>query len=46
MLFRSPAYIRSLQNCGVFSTVSYTGYKADDNGYSIDLRCVLAAPQQ
>ena len=41
-----PAYIRSLQNCGVFSTVSYTGYKADDDGYSIDLRCVLAAPQQ
>ena len=25
---------------------SYTGYKADDDGYSIDLRCVLAAPQQ
>ena len=41
-----PAYIRSLQHCGVFSTVSYTGYKADDDGYSIDLRCVLAAPQQ
>ena len=41
-----PAYIRSLQNCGCFSTVSYTGYKADDDGYSIDLRCVLAAPQQ
>ena len=41
-----PSYIRSLQDCGVFSTVSYTGYKADDDGYSIDLRCVLAAPQQ
>lgn len=40
-----PTYIRSLQNCGVFSTVSYTGYTADDNGYSIDLRCILAAPQ-
>lgn len=43
-----PNYIRSLQNCGVFSTVSYTGYSADngdDGGYSIDLRCVLAAPQ-
>lgn len=40
-----PTYIRSLQNCGVFSTVSYTGYTADDTGYSIDLRCVLAAPQ-
>ncbi len=41
-----PTYIRSLQSCGVFSTVSYTGYNADDDGYSIDLRCVLAAPQQ
>lgn len=40
-----PTYIRSLQSCGVFSTVSYTGYNADDDGYSIDLRCVLAAPQ-
>ena len=40
-----PTYIRSLQNCGAFSTVSYTGYTADDNGYSIDLRCILAAPQ-
>ena len=41
-----PTYIRSLQNCGVFSTVSYTGYSADsDDGYSINLRCVLAAPQ-
>ena len=40
-----PTYIRALQNCGVFSTVSYTGYTADDGGYSIDLRCVLAAPQ-
>ena len=40
-----PTYIRSLQSCGVFSTVSYTGYNADNDGYSIDLRCVLAAPQ-
>lgn len=40
-----PNYIRALQNCGVFSTVSYSGYSADDDGYSIDLRCVLAAPQ-
>ena len=40
-----PSYIRSLQSCGVFSTVSYTGYSADDSGYSINLRCVLAAPQ-
>lgn len=40
-----PTYIRSLQSSGVFSTVSYTGYKADDEGYSIDLRCILAAPQ-
>ena len=40
-----PAYIRALQSCGVFSTVSYSGYTADDDGYSIDLRCVLAAPQ-
>lgn len=40
-----PSYIRALQNCGVFSTVSYTGYTADETGYSIDLRCILAAPQ-
>ena len=40
-----PTYIRSLQSCGVFSTVSYTGYNAGDDGYSINLRCVLAAPQ-
>ena len=35
----------AITSCGVFSTVSYTGYNADDDGYSIDLRCVLAAPQ-
>ena len=40
-----PTYIRSLQNCGVFSSVTYTGYSSDDGLYSIDLRCVLAAPQ-
>ena len=40
-----PSYIRALQNCGVFSTVSYTGYTADETGYSLDLRCILAAPQ-
>ncbi len=40
-----PAYIRSLQNCGVFSTVTYTGYSSANGLYTINLRCVLAAPQ-
>ena len=36
--------MRPVQMC--IRDSSYTGYKADDDGYSIDLRCVLAAPQQ
>ena len=39
-----PTYIRSLQNCGVFSTVTYTGYSYQNGLYTINLRCVLAAP--
>lgn len=43
-----PSYIRALQDCGVFSSVTYTGYKADsgdDPGYAINMRCILAAPE-
>lgn len=50
-----PTYIRSLEECGVFNTVSYTGYNAAGStnssvtagsGYTINLRCVLAAPEE
>lgn len=45
-----PAYVRALQGCGVFSDVDYTGYQAnnsqgDANGYALNLRCILAAPE-
>lgn len=42
-----PAYVRSLQNTGVFANVGYTGYGFNSDGtYTINLSCTLAAPQQ
>lgn len=44
-----PAYVRALQASGVFSSVEYTGYQStnsrQNSGYSLNLRCVLAAPE-
>ena len=44
-----PAYVRALQSCGVFSSVEYTGYEStnsrEESGYSLHLRCILAAPE-
>lgn len=47
-----PSYVRALQDCGVFSSVDYTGYQYNNGaadsanaGYALNLRCVLAAPQ-
>ena len=45
-----PAYVRALQNCGVFSDVDYTGYQSTNGrgqpaGYALNLRCTLAAPE-
>ena len=45
-----PAYVRALQNCGVFSDVDYTGYQSTNSqgqpaGYALNLRCTLAAPE-
>ena len=44
-----PAYVRALQDSGVFSSVEYTGYQStntrQNNGYALNLRCVLAAPE-
>ena len=45
-----PAYVRALQNCGIFSDVDYTGYQSTNGrgqpaGYALNLRCTLAAPE-
>lgn len=44
-----PAYVRALQDCGVFSSVTYTGYQSTTqdqiSGYALNLRCILAAPE-
>lgn len=45
-----PAYVRALQDCGVFSDVDYTGYQSTNGrgqttGYALNLRCILAAPE-
>lgn len=44
-----PSYVRALQNCGVFSSVEYSGYEStnnrEDSGYSLHLHCILAAPE-
>lgn len=39
-----PAYIRALEGCGVFSRVTYTGYSAQNELYTINLSCLVAAP--
>ena len=42
-----PAYVRAMQNTGLFASVSYTGYGYGDTGtYAINLACILAAPEQ
>lgn len=41
-----PACIRALEDCGVFSQVTYSGYTAQNDLYAIHLRCIVAAPQQ
>lgn len=39
-----PAYIRSLEGCGAFSRVRYTGYSSQNESYTIHITCTLAAP--
>ena len=41
-----PAYIRALEGCGVFSQVTYTGYSAQNDLYTIHLSCVVALPAE
>lgn len=42
-----PAYVRSLEDTGLFDAVSYTGYGHSGEGrYTINVSCVLAAPAQ
>ena len=41
-----PAYIRALEGCGVFSQVTYTGYSAQNDLYTINLSCVVALPAE
>ena len=41
-----PAYIRALESCGVFSQVTYTGYSAQNDLYTINLSCVVALPAE
>ena len=41
-----PSYIRALEGCGVFSQVTYTGYSAQNDLYTINLSCIVAAPQE
>ena len=36
-----PGYISKLQNTGLFSSVNYTGYKYEEDEYSLELSCVL-----
>ncbi len=36
-----PGYISKLQKTGLFSSVNYTGYKYEDEEYSLELSCVL-----
>ena len=36
-----PAYVRKLQQTGLFSSVDYTGYNYEDEDYSLMLSCVL-----
>lgn len=39
-----PTYIRSLEGCGAFSKVRYTGYSNQNDSYTIHMTCTLAAP--
>ena len=41
-----PAYIRALEGCGVFSQVTYTGYSAQNDLYTIHLSCIVALPAE
>ena len=41
-----PAYILALEGRGVFSQVTYTGYSAQNDLYTINLSCVVALPAE
>lgn len=41
-----PAYIRALEGCGVFSQVTYSGYSAQNDLYTIHLSCIVALPAE
>lgn len=36
-----PAYVRRLEQTGLFESVRHTGYEAMDGGYALELDCVL-----
>lgn len=40
-----PAYVRRLEGSGLFAQVAYGGYETGADGYTLQLDCVLAAPE-
>ena len=40
-----PAYVRRLEGSGLFAQVAYAGYETGADGYTLQLDCVLAAPE-
>lgn len=36
-----PAYVRRLEQTGLFESVRHTGYEVQDDGYALELDCVL-----
>ena len=41
-----PTYVVAMQNTGLFSAVSYTGYSLSDEIYTINMSCVMAAREE
>ena len=40
-----PAYVRRLEGNALFAQVAYSGYETGADGYTLQLDCVLAAPE-